>query len=190
MRRRIRAERRARTPRHREDDATSLVPVALELPEIGAARCLALYASLPTEPGTGPLRRALRASGRRVLLPVVLGDGSLDWAEDDGDLRPSAGPGGAEPTTEPLGPEGIRQAQIIVVPALAVDTLGNRLGQGAGYYDRALRLVGRTVPVLALVHDTEVLDAAVEPVPAESHDMTVDAALTPRRCLRLAPLRP
>jgi 5-formyltetrahydrofolate cyclo-ligase len=67
-----------------------------------------------------------------------------------------------------------------------VDTLGHRLGQGGGFYDRTLRLVHAGVPVLALVHDPEVLDAAVEPVPVEPHDQPVHAAVTPRRCLRFA----
>lgn len=188
VRGRIRAERRTRTPERRAADARAIAAVVLELPEIAGASCVALYASLPTEPGTEPLRRALRTTGTRVLLPVVLPDGRLDWAEDDGELRPVKGVGGPEPATERLGPAAVRQAQVVLVPALAVDTLGNRLGQGAGYYDRTLRLIDPAVPVLALVHDSEVLDAAVEPVPAEPHDMPVDAAVTPHRCLRVSPL--
>jgi 5-formyltetrahydrofolate cyclo-ligase len=74
---------------------------------------------------------------------------------------------------------------VVIVPALAVDTLGNWLGQGGGFYDRTLRTVDRAVPVFALVHETEIFDAAVEPVPAEPHDRPVDAVLTPNRCLRL-----
>lgn len=185
MRDRIRAERRARTPQRRAADAETLATVALELPEIAAASWVALYASMPTEPGTEPLRRALRTSGTRVLLPVVLPEGRLDWAEDDGVLLPVKGIGGPEPVTDRLGADGIRRAQAVLVPALAVDTLGNRLGQGAGYYDRALALLGPAVPVLALVHDDEILDAAVEPIPAEPHDVPVHAAITPRRCLRM-----
>jgi 5-formyltetrahydrofolate cyclo-ligase len=84
-----------------------------------------------------------------------------------------------------LGPAGIREAGVVLAPALAVDTLGNRLGQGGGSYDRALTWLDASVPVLALVHDGEVLDAAVESVPAQDHDRPVDAAVTPRRCLRL-----
>jgi 5-formyltetrahydrofolate cyclo-ligase len=187
VRRGIRAERRARDPRRRAEAATSLAVTVLELPEVARARCVASYASLATEPGTAPLRRALRASGRRVLLPVVRDDGELDWAEDDGALRPGGGLKIPEPTTARLGPAGIRLAQVIVVPALAVDTMGHRLGQGGGFYDRVLRRVDPAVPVLAAVHDTEVLDAAVEPIPTGPHDMRVDAAVTAARCLRLPP---
>jgi 5-formyltetrahydrofolate cyclo-ligase len=185
VRSRIRAERRLRTAEQRRADALALAAVVLELPEVVAARCVAIYASMPTEPETEPLRRALRETGTRVLLPIVLADGTLDWAEDDGDLHETPGLGGPEPAGPRLGPDGITQAQVVLVPALAVDTLGNRLGQGAGYYDRTLGRLRATVPVLAVVHDSEVLDAAVEHIPAEPHDIPVDAIVTPHRCLRL-----
>jgi 5-formyltetrahydrofolate cyclo-ligase len=185
VRERIRAERRLRTPAERETDAERLTDVLLELPELARAHCVAAYASTASEPGTHHLRAALRRFGIRVLLPVVLPDGVLDWAEDDGDLVRGRGPGGPEPRGPRLGRTAVRQAGVILAPALAVDTLGNRLGQGAGFYDRALELVDASVPVLALVHDGEVLDAAVEPVPAGPHDQPVDAAVTPQRCLRL-----
>jgi len=189
MRARVRAERRQRPGYQREADAEALAALVLELPEIAMSRTVATYASTLTEPGTGPLREALRRAGVRVLLPVPLGDGRLDWAEDDGELRPGHGPGGPEPIGPRLGPAGIAAADVVIAPALAVDTLGNRLGQGAGYYDRALRLIEDWVPVIALVHEGEVLDAAIEAVPVEAHDLAVDAVVTPHRCLRLPPRR-
>jgi len=185
MRGRIRAERRRRTPAERQAVAERLTDVLLELPEVASSECVAAYASVDGEPGTGHLRAALRRFGVRVLLPVVLPDGTLDWAVDDGDLRPGTGPGGPEPAGPRLGRSAVRQAGVILAPALAVDTLGNRLGQGGGFYDRTLGLVDPSVPVVALVHDGEVLDAAVEPVPAGSDDQPVDAVVTPQRCLRL-----
>lgn len=161
-----------------------------ELPEVQSARCVTAYVSMPSEPPTGRLRSALRSTGTRVLLPVVLPDGILDWAEDSGTVRPAKGLGGDEPTGPRLGRPAIGDADVILIPALAVDTLGHRLGQGAGYYDRALPLMPPGVPVIAIVNVTEVLDAAVEPVPTEPHDRRVDAVVTPRGCLRLDPTLP
>jgi 5-formyltetrahydrofolate cyclo-ligase len=189
MRARIRGERRYRPEPERLAAAEALARVVLELPEVSVARCVACYASLPGEPGTAPLREALRSAGIAVLLPIVLEDGHLEWALDEGDLVATDRFGGPEPTGPRLGLEGIGRAQVVIVPALAVDTLGNRLGQGAGYYDRTLRLIHPSVPVYALLHDSEVLDAAIEPVPAQAHDLPVDAAITPHRCLRLPPRR-
>ena len=164
-------------------DARALAALMFELPEIAAASCVAAYASTSAAPGTGPLRQGLRDSGVRVLLPVLLGDGHLDWAVDGG------GPGTA--TGDRAGPllglEGIGQADVVIVPALAVDTLGNRLGQGSGFYDRTLRWIEPSVPVFAVVYESELLDAAVEPIPAQPHDVPMDAVVTPHRCLRLPP---
>ena len=189
MRARIQAERRRRPEAERQAAAEMLARVVLELPEVAVAGCVTCYASLPGEPGTGPLREALKAAGIAVLLPIVLADGHLEWAVDDGDLVPTGRFGCPEPGGPRLGLEGIGRAQVVIVPALAVDTLGNRLGQGAGCYDRTLRLIDPSVPVYAVVHDDEVLDAAIEPVPATSHDLPVDAAITPHRFLRLASRR-
>lgn len=142
----------------------------------GGAGAVAVYRSLPGEPGTGALREGLRRRGYRVLLPVLLPDLDLDWVED---------PGPADPEGDPLRPAGARlggaalsSCVLVLVPALAVDPAGTRLGQGGGSYDRALsRLDVRDRPlVLAVVHDDEVLAGLL---PRESHDVRVDGALTP-----------
>ncbi len=185
LRRRVRAERRHRPPQQRTDDAAALAMIVSEFPEVQAASCVTLYASLPGEPGTTPLRTALTRAGIRVLLPIVRPAGRLDWADDVGELHPVDGLGGPEPAGPRLGEDAVRLADVLIIPALAIDTLGHRLGQGAGYYDRVLALVEPTVPVIALVHEDEILDAAVEPVPVEPHDQPVHAVATPRRCLRL-----
>ena len=185
MRAWIRAQRATRSLQERRAAAVGLAAVVLELPEVQAAKCVCLYVSMPSEPGTTPLRTALANAGIRVLLPVVLGGGQMDWALDAGELRPVRGLGGAEPTGPRLGRAAIRTADVVLVPALAIDTLGHRLGQGAGYYDRALPLLAPNVPVIAIVHDREVLDAAVQPIPVEPHDRRVDAVVTPVRYLRI-----
>lgn len=137
---------------------------------------VAAYLSIGTEPGTAALLAALAALEVEVLLPVVLPDGDLDWAFAGGGLAP--GPRGLpEPQGERLGPEAIADCALVVVPALAVDRVGNRLGRGGGSYDRALsRARGR---VVALLHDGE----AVASLPAEPHDRPVHALVTPRRGL-------
>lgn len=135
--------------------------------------CLAAYLGVGTEPPTIPLLDALRAAGVRILLPVISGD-ELDWAIYDGADALAAGPLGlAEPTGPRLGSEGFAAAELVLVPALAVDRRGHRLGRGRGYYDRALGPV--SVPVVAVVFDDDVIDD----VPVEAHDRSVDGRLTP-----------
>jgi 5-formyltetrahydrofolate cyclo-ligase len=116
---------------------------------------------------------ALRAAGVRFLLPVVTGE-RLDWATYDGEGALAEGPLGlAEPSGHRLGSDALAAADVVLVPALAVDRSGHRLGRGRGYYDRALAAV--SVPVIAVVFDDDVIDD----VPVEAHDRDVDGWLSP-----------
>jgi 5-formyltetrahydrofolate cyclo-ligase len=111
-----------------------------------------------------------------VLLPISLpGTPSpLEWAVAGGSDTLAPGRFGLlEPTGERLGPDAVLEADLVVVPALAVDTRGVRLGRGAGFYDRSL--VGARGSLVAVVHDDEVLPH----VPGDEHDIPMDWALTP-----------
>jgi 5-formyltetrahydrofolate cyclo-ligase len=152
------AEQRVRTG---EELARSLAPL------LRTARRVASYAAVGTEPPTG----AVNALCTELLLPVLLPDGELDWALA-AELRP--GPRGLlEPGGPRLGPDAVAGCDLVLVPALAVDASGTRLGRGGGSYDRALARTGaRTI---ALLYDGELVDA----LPAEPHDVRVRAAVTP-----------
>jgi 5-formyltetrahydrofolate cyclo-ligase len=181
LRARIRGARRTRSTQELAAIGVRIRSVVLEMPQVRQARCIAVYASVPGEPDTGPLRTALRERGVRVLLPVVLPDLDLDWAQDDGAGVPSGGIGGDEPAGPRLGLHGIDQAEVVLVPGLAVDTRGSRLGQGGGCYDRALTRIAPDAFVFALVFDDELLDAQTDPIPIEPHDRTVPMVVTDRR---------
>lgn len=141
-------------------------------PLLAGAGTVASYASFGHEPETGALHAALLAAGVRVLLPVLHPDGDLGWAVYDGRLVPAPG-GFPQPPGADLGRDALAAAQVVLVPALAVDLTGIRLGRGGGSYDRALpRATGLTV---ALLHDGEL----VASLPAEPHDVRVGAAVTP-----------
>jgi 5-formyltetrahydrofolate cyclo-ligase len=82
-----------------------------------------------------------------------------------------------EPVGDRLGPSALASADLILVPALAVDRAGRRMGRGGGSYDRALARLGQPSPlILALLHDGELIDT----VPAEPHDVPVHGVITPR----------
>ena len=179
LRRTVRAQRAARGSAENEAAARAIAEVALELPRLRQAGCVALYVSMPGEPGTGVLRAELVRRGIRVLLPVIVDDATLDWAVDDGSSVPGALPGGAEPTGPRLGAAALAGADVVIVPAQAVDSLGTRLGRGRGYYDRALAFAAPEALVVALVHDEELLDAADTPVRREGHDRDVHGVITP-----------
>jgi 5-formyltetrahydrofolate cyclo-ligase len=151
--------------------------------EVRRAATVAAYVSRGHEPGTGPLIDAVRDSGRHVILPVVLPDKDLDWGRYTGaDDLADAPFGLLEPTPPYLGVDAVGTADVVLVPALAVDRTGMRLGRGAGCYDRALARVPVGTFVCALLYDDEVLDA----VPSAPHDRRVTAVATPSGITRLA----
>lgn len=148
----------------------------LLLPELQMAGTVAVYYSVGTEPGTRGLVYGLWKRGTYVLLPVMRGDGDLDWASYEGPDSLLPGPRGLlEPGEPPRGAQAVARADAVLVPALAVDRSGNRLGRGGGSYDRALARVGPLIPVIALVYDEELVDR----LPAESHDVPVRAVARP-----------
>ncbi|MER6573187.1 5-formyltetrahydrofolate cyclo-ligase [Streptomyces sp. NPDC001093] len=166
-----------------DETGRALAERALELPELAHARTVAAYVSVGSEPGTRALLDALRARGVRVLLPTLLPDNDLDWGA-------YAGPGSLtrvqhggkmalfEPSGARLGPDAVTAADVVLLPGLAVDARGMRLGRGGGSYDRVLARLeraGARPRLVVLLYDTEV----VAHVPAEAHDKPVHAVVTP-----------
>jgi 5-formyltetrahydrofolate cyclo-ligase len=148
----------------------------LEMPEIAAAGTIAVYYSVAAEPDTRGLVFALWKRGSYVVLPVLLPDGDLDWASYEGPDSLAPGPRGLLQPVEPVrGPGTVARADAVLVPALAVDVSGNRLGRGGGSYDRALARVGPQVPTIGLLYDDELLPN----VPVEPHDQRVRLVVRP-----------
>jgi 5-formyltetrahydrofolate cyclo-ligase len=170
------AARRAIPAPERVAAATSLTAAVLSLPEVRAARTVALYVSIGTEPVTTELLDVLRSRDIEVLLPVVRDDLDLNWAIYAGRDHLSPDSRGLWTPEGPLlGVGGVARADVVLVPALAVGADGTRLGRGGGCYDRALARVPAGRPVVALLHDGELLPA----VPAEPHDRRVTIVVTP-----------
>jgi 5-formyltetrahydrofolate cyclo-ligase len=163
------AERRSQAGRRIRD-------ALLSRPEIQMAGTVAAYYSVGAEPDTRGLVYALWKRGSYVLLPVLKADGDLDWASYEGPDSLVSGPRGLlEPGEPPRGAGALARADAVLVPALAVDRVGNRLGRGGGSFDRALARVGPLVPLIALLYDDELVDH----VPAEPHDRPVRAVARP-----------
>jgi 5-formyltetrahydrofolate cyclo-ligase len=186
LRQRLLASRARLSPDQRAAGARALRDAVLELPQAQMAGTIAAYYSLASEPDTHGLVYALWKRGSYVLLPLLRPDADLDWASYEGpdSLRP--GPRGlAEPAEPPRGMDAVTRADLVLVPALAVDRGGVRLGRGGGSYDRALARVGPGVPTIALIYDGELLDK----VPADDHDQRVRLVARPSAGITNLPLR-
>lgn len=191
LRRDTRRRRGALDARTREDAAERIALQVAELvDELGLAPgdIAAAYVSRPAEPGTLPTLELLRERSLRVLVPVLGQALTRDWGEYTGvaDLDQRA-PGRPLEPPSPVGDCSLlAHARLILVPALRIDAEGHRLGQGGGWYDRALHHASPDAELVAVVFDDEIADS---PLPREHHDLPVRGVLTPSRRWRIEPGR-
>lgn len=150
---------------------------------IGGVTLPALFVPTPLEPD---LSLTLGAFDR-ALLPILIDEAgapyrSPRWALwEAGRALVTRGRPPAQPDGEVLGAESLKEANLIIIPALAASVDGTRLGQGGGWYDRALTHRRPGVPVVAVIFDDEVLDPGE--IPTEVHDAAIDMIITPTRTI-------
>ncbi|WP_067653607.1 5-formyltetrahydrofolate cyclo-ligase [Nocardia harenae] len=152
------------------------IATVLSGPVGAGAATVAAYVPVRGEPGDLRMLDALTGAGATVLLPVTGELGPLSWAVYTGAehlVRRRFGL--REPDGHVLPPATLGRADVILVPALAVDRRGVRLGRGAGYYDRSLELAAPAARLIAVVRDEELVPV----LPEEPHDRRVGWALTP-----------
>ncbi|WP_343601172.1 5-formyltetrahydrofolate cyclo-ligase [Mycobacterium sp.] len=157
-----------------------ITELAAGLVDTGGTVCA--YVPVGAEPGSIDMLEVLRRRAARVLVPVArTGEGGAALQLRWGEYRPGhlvAGPFGLLEPPEPWLPaSALADAAVVLVPALAVDWSGVRLGRGGGFYDRSL--VGRhpQARLAAVIRDGELVDV----VPSEPHDVPMTHAVTPAR---------
>jgi 5-formyltetrahydrofolate cyclo-ligase len=172
---------------HAERARQSRLAIArlLATPQLSSADAVAAYWPLGTEPDTRPLLGALLTRGVRLLLPVLLDDRDLDWALYTGPATEwlPGGAGTSRPAGVVLGVGAVLEADVVIVPALAVTPRGVRLGRGGGSYDRVLARIAQAPArrpwTCALLYEHEL--GSLPPSAVEAHDRPVDAACTASR---------
>jgi 5-formyltetrahydrofolate cyclo-ligase len=183
----VRAARRALSAEARAQAAARSQAELLALVRAERPAVIAGYTPMRTEPGGADLPEVLASAlgpTGRLLLPVLRPDLDLDWADFTGPLV-EAQTGLREVDGPRLGVTAITEATLVVVPAVAVDRTGVRLGRGGGSYDRALSRIQPNALVVALLYDGELVDA----LPAEPHDRRVSAVILPGSGLLRLPAR-
>lgn len=145
---------------------------------------VAMTIKFGTEPDTDPVMHALHADGVEIWVPISNADRSMSWVRWSPDVAMEKSKLGPiqEPVGERFGPQAVADADVVIVPALAVDSAGFRLGKGGGYYDRFLEVLPKLTDQLPFlvtpVFDYEFVDADAGAFPVEDHDLPVQAVVT------------
>ncbi len=173
--------RRELPPHEHDAEARAL---AKHVGALSTGQTVCAYVPVGSEPGSMELIDLLHDRGVRVLLPVARHDVAgipqpLRWGVYRPGALVEARFGLREPAQPWLPADAVAAADVILVPALAVDRAGARLGRGAGLSDRSLTLAAPDTPLIAVVRDDELVDR----LPAEPHDVRMTHALMPRRGL-------
>ncbi|MEK7339069.1 MAG: 5-formyltetrahydrofolate cyclo-ligase [candidate division NC10 bacterium] len=187
LRQRMRAARQALLPADRAARSARIAERLFALPEMQEAERVLFYASLAEEVDTWPLLRAWLKRGRLPFLPGVERRGGPLRAAPVRDLVADLKPGAfgiLQPDPSRTGAVEWRTIQVAVLPGLAFDLRGCRLGRGAGYYDRSLPALVAAARRIGLAFECQV----VERLPAEPHDVPVDRVVTEDRII--TPRRP
>lgn len=180
LRERARAGRARLTPAERSAAALAVSRYAPDIAAAAKGGAVSCFSTFGDELATMPLTEALSRRGVDLALPVVVGRGKplvfRRWRRGDPMGR---GPFGI---AEPLDSAPQVEPAVFLVPLLAFDRRGYRIGYGGGFYDRTLALARSERPVLAL--GLAFAAQEVERVPAEEFDEPVDGVLTERESIR------
>lgn len=154
------------------------------LPAYREAETVMFFISFDSEVVTKPMVENALAEGKTVLAPrartrtkELIPSRILDWEED---LAPGAY-GIPEPKEERLCPHYPGDIDLLIVPGVAFDRKGNRLGYGGGYYDRFFPLLRSDVPLVALAFAVQIVPS----VPVEDWDRPVDFVITEKEVIEV-----
>jgi 5-formyltetrahydrofolate cyclo-ligase len=160
--------------------AHELALTLLALPELIAAQNILAYCALPNELDPAPAIWRLRKRGVRIAYPRIEAPGVLGMHFVDHEMELVPGPFGLAQPSEHAPRVAHDLIDAVIVPGVAFDEQGTRLGYGGGYYDRLLPMMRPECMRIGIGFDGQVLAH----IPAEDHDECVDVIVTPARIIR------
>jgi 5-formyltetrahydrofolate cyclo-ligase len=182
LRRHMMALRRAVTEEARLNAAVRAAENFFSLPEAAGVRCAMVYLTYQSELPTEPLVEELRKRNVRICVPRIQPNGTMEAADypEGCELHP-----GPYKIPQPLGTEAVPlgELDVVIVPGVAFDESGYRLGFGKGYYDRFLAQPEVRAVKVGLAFDFQVLPE----IPRAPSDVAVDAIATEKRVIRVRP---
>lgn len=182
LRKKVISERDQLTKKDLAEKSRHIAENLFSLPVYHEANTIMYFISFGTEVDTRPMVEETIRQGKSALAPkprpqerIMIPSRILDW---DHDLVPGAY-NIPEPKEEALRPYQPEEIDLLIVPGVAFDFAGNRLGYGGGYYDRFFDLLKPGTPLVALVFELQV----VPEVPVEEWDRRVDLIVTEKRII-------
>ena len=149
------------------------------------ARVVMCYVAIDSEVETRPILEQALADGKRVAVPMALSRSRRLVAAEVKNLRRELKPRGPWKIPQPpsrkghaISPENL---DLVIVPGVAFDRQGRRLGRGMGYFDRFLGRVPASVPRVGLAFRFQLL----KEIPSESHDQPVSVVITEKKVVRI-----
>jgi 5-formyltetrahydrofolate cyclo-ligase len=163
----------------KEGVSRTIVEAFLDLPEYRAAQTVMFYVDVRTEVKTRDFLAVALLHGKKIVVPYCRADGNLDlfWLESMDELSL-----GMYKILEPkaelreLPGKQVRpeELDLVMVPGVAFDRNGARMGHGFGYYDKLLEHTRPTTPLIALAFECQLF----EEIPTASHDIFMDKIIT------------
>ena len=172
LRREIGAKKRALSPEEIESRSAVLADKLFNTEQYRQAKSLYAYLSFNQEVRTAPIIQRAWADGKRVAVPKVIGDEMVFiWIDSFDNLAPQ----GAYNITEPIedGPVADDESALVLMPGLAFDPEGHRVGYGGGFYDRYLARQPHH-PTVALCYDFQLYTQ----LDVDDYDVPVDVVIT------------
>ena len=157
---------------HAGDDSAAIIERLKQHPRLSCARTILLYSALPDEVQTLSLMNELAGQGKTVLLPKVVDDTNMELRRYDGTSDLSVGAYGImEPSGELF--TDISDIDVAIIPGMAFDSEGHRLGRGKGYYDRFLSQLTPKTLKIGLCFPWQQVDN----VPTDQNDIAMDCVI-------------
>lgn len=173
-------KKRDEIPTEQRASKSALIESRLNgMPEFAAAETVLLYASFKSEVDTSGLVHLALESGKRVLLPRVAGP-ELVLHEIKGLEDLEKGAWGIPEPKSLCRQADVNEADVIIVPGVAFDESGGRLGYGKGFYDRLLSRLDRPIPLIALSFEAQMYNNRL---PVSGHDVPMDFIITEQRVI-------
>jgi 5-formyltetrahydrofolate cyclo-ligase len=178
LRKRVLAARDGMTPEERAAKSRAIEGRLFSLGEFRSARVVMFFASFRSEVETGAMIQRALASGKRVVLPKVIGKelALCEIRDFNADVVPGAW---GIPEPGECRPAKLDEIDLMIMPGAAFDERGNRLGYGAGFYDRLLPAFTKTTVALAFE------EQLVPSVPSAPHDVPVHKIVTDKRVIEV-----